>query len=331
MPARLPCTLESVRGALARHVHAAAEAGPCLRARPQLVELVGDVGEHDLLDARLARVLAGLARGHVAALAAALGARQRRLDEEEVTVARELDQVFCGAAVGAEHELLVALLGRDADRERLGEVRDRLERELERTDARTRIRLVLLEGERILDQVLVAPRADDAPVRLARASRRDQARAGGAVDARPAVDRHGLLARRVRERVAERDEVEEVVGVQVRDDDGVHARVVAETAQLAEHAVAAVDHDADAVLLDHVARAGAPRVLPRRRLPQNRQAHGGAILPPPGAVGVRSTSESQAARTRTPRACAPPGTRTTAAAPASGRAQRGGTWGTACR
>ena len=36
------------------------------------------------LRARLARVLAGLARGQVAALAGALGARQRRLDQQQV-------------------------------------------------------------------------------------------------------------------------------------------------------------------------------------------------------------------------------------------------------
>src|SRR5205814_1269968 len=110
--------------------------------RPQLVELVGDVSEDDAPRTRLARVLAGLARRHVAALAAALGTRQRRLDEEQVAVARELDQVVRWAAVGAEHELRVARLGLDTDREGLGEVGHRLEGELERAHARGRARLV---------------------------------------------------------------------------------------------------------------------------------------------------------------------------------------------
>ena len=52
---------------------------------------------------------------------------------------------------------------------------------------------------------------------------------------------HGLLSRRVRERIAERDQVEEVVGVQMADQDGVDVDVVTEASQLREHAVAAVE------------------------------------------------------------------------------------------
>src|SRR4051794_2500059 len=289
---RLPCTLESVRGAFASHVHGASEALRPLGARPQLVELVGDVGEHDLLRPGLARVLARLPRGHVAALAAALGPRKRPLDEEQVAVAREVDQVVGRAAVRAEHELLVGVLRRDGDRERLREVRDELEGERERADARGGVRLVLLEGEGVLDQVLVAPRADDPAVGLARPPGRDEARAGRAVDAGPAVDGYRLLPRRVREGVAERDEVEEVVGVEMADDDCVDLRVVTEAAQLREDAVPAVEHDRGVALLDHVARAGSPSVLPGRRLPQDGQAHSGAMLtaglPPRASVGRAS-------------------------------------------
>ena len=42
------------------------------------------------------RVLTGLRRCHVAALAGALGARQGRLDDQQVGVARRLDQLLEG-------------------------------------------------------------------------------------------------------------------------------------------------------------------------------------------------------------------------------------------
>ena len=50
--------------------------------RPAGVELVGDVGQHEPAHARLAAVLAGLGRHDARALA--LGARQGRLDHEQV-------------------------------------------------------------------------------------------------------------------------------------------------------------------------------------------------------------------------------------------------------
>ena len=74
--------------------------------------------------------------------------------------------------------------------------------------------------------------ADDAAEDLGRADRRVQLRARRIVGARPAGDRHRLLARRVGERVAEGDEVEEVVGVQVGDQHGVDVDVVAERRSL---------------------------------------------------------------------------------------------------
>ena len=49
--------------------------------------------------------------------------------------------------------------------------------------------------------------------------------------------------------------------------------VVRVAAQLAEHAVAAVEQEADARLLDQVAGARAVGVLPRRRLPEHRDLH----------------------------------------------------------
>ena len=75
-----------------------------LLARPLGVELVGDVGEHDPLGAGAPGVLAGLAGGQVAADPGALGPRQGRLDEQQVGLARGLDQLLAGPAVGAEGE-----------------------------------------------------------------------------------------------------------------------------------------------------------------------------------------------------------------------------------
>ena len=92
-------------------------------------------------------------------------------------------------------------------------------------------------------------------------------------------DRHRLLARRVGQRVGERHEVEEVVGVQVRDHDRVDVDVVDEAPQLGEHAVAAVEQQVEAVLLDQVAAAGPVRVLPGRRLAEHGDAHVCEALP----------------------------------------------------
>ena len=94
------------------------------------------------------------------------------------------------------------------------------------------------------------------------AGRNVEGGAGWAVRARPAIHGNRLLARRVGERVGVRDEVEEVVGVQVGDHDGVHVHVVDPLAQLGEDPVAAVHQDGGVVLFDQVARAGAAGVLP---------------------------------------------------------------------
>jgi hypothetical protein len=60
--------------------------------------------------------------------------------------------------------------------------------------------------------------------------------------------------------------------MQVRDDDGVDVDVVAEPAELGEDAVAAVQEQADALLLNEVSAAGAVGVLPGRGLPQDGDA-----------------------------------------------------------
>jgi hypothetical protein len=152
-------------------------------------------------------------------------------------------------------------------------VRHLLEGHVHRADVELARGLVLGEVERVLDQVVVAPAADHAAERLLGARGRVQLGPGRVVRAGPAVHGHRLLARRVRERVRVRDQVEEVVGVQVRDDDGVHVDVVDPLAQLAEHAVAAVEQHRRLPLLKQIPRTGAPGVLPGGRLAQDRQSH----------------------------------------------------------
>ena len=96
-------------------------------------------------------------------------------------------------------------------------------------------------AKRLLDQFLVAPGADHGPERLPRARGDDQPWARRVVGARVAGDRHRLLARGQQERVGVRDQVDEVVGVDMRDHDRVDVGVVDRLAQLPEHAAAAVE------------------------------------------------------------------------------------------
>ena len=149
----------------------------------------------------------------------------------------------------------------------------------------------------------------------------------------PAVDRHRLLARRVGQRVRVRHEVEEVVRVQVGDEHRVDVDVVDDLAQLGEHAVAAVEQQAVALLLDEVSGAGAVGVLPGGRLAQDRDLHCGGTLSAPGGSRVqrRLLLRASAAPTR-PAGGAPGGTRSAAAAAGAGPPDgSGGTSGTARR
>ena len=66
--------------------------------------------------------------------------------------------------------------GVTADRVRVDEVGHQREREAQRADLDHGVGGVLLEVEGLLDQLLVAPRADDLAERLARPGRRDQPR-----------------------------------------------------------------------------------------------------------------------------------------------------------
>ena len=87
-------------------------------------------------------------------------------------------------------------------------------------------------------------------------------RARGVGGAGVPADGHGLLARRIAQGVAERDQVEEVIGVQVGDQHRIDIDVVAVPAQLGEHSVAAVEQQREATLLNQVSAACPGRVLP---------------------------------------------------------------------
>ena len=115
-----------------------------------------------------------------------------------------------------------------------------------------------MQVECVLDQRGVLPRA----AHLAQ----DALRAGRSVERRPAL----AQPRTVRERVGERREVDHVIGVQVREHDGVDQLVSVVHAQLGEDAGAAVDQEAKPVAKAcEIAGAGAVAVLPRGALAEN--------------------------------------------------------------
>ena len=90
-----------------------------------------------------------------------------------------------------------------------------------------------------------------------------------------AISRGGAaaLARPVAQPGGERHEIEDVIGVQVRDHDRVDRGVVHVPAQLGEHPRPAVEQHDLAATLDEVAGAGAVGVLPGGGLPENGDAH----------------------------------------------------------
>ena len=156
----------------------------------------------------------------VPARALALGARERGLDQQQVGVLREGAQGVAGRGVGAVGERRpspateTAWVGQ--------EVRDGLEAYLEHADADRRARVVLLEREGVS---MCSSRMPAAAHRRRNASRApggaiSRGRGGSSVPGL-AVDRHRLVARRVGEARGEGHEVQDVVGVQVRDHDRV--------------------------------------------------------------------------------------------------------------
>ena len=122
--------------------------------------------------------------------------------EGNYDAARKFDDVLVGRRVGAVGDPAAPVGGRlDLERERLGEVRHVGECDLERADTRLVGHGVLLQIERVLDQVVVAPGSDDRAERLAAAGRADQPRLLRAGVAGPALDRNRLPLGRVDQRV----------------------------------------------------------------------------------------------------------------------------------
>ena len=121
-------------------------------------------------------MLAGLARGEVAARAVALGTRERGLDQQHVGVAGEPHQLVVGAAVGAVGE--PAAVAGQLDGEGGDVVRDLAEAHGQRAQltARRRPSYSCTSNARRRSG-LVAPAADDAAQHLAAAGRQRTAAA----------------------------------------------------------------------------------------------------------------------------------------------------------
>ena len=150
---------------------------------------------------------------------------------------------------------------------------DLAEANRERPDLQLVGPVVLVHVKGMLDQILATPAGDDGAERVGRAQRRVELGAGRVLRSGPPGHWHRLLARRVRQRVRERNQIEEVVGVHVADDHRSDIDVVAESPQLREDAVAAVEQQPEPVPLDQIPTAGASGVLPRWRLPQHSDTH----------------------------------------------------------
>src|SRR5829696_2105866 len=275
---------------------------------------------------------------------------ERPLDDQQVSAARSVDDLAAGTRVGAVDDL-AATLGADPDGEGLDEMRDRVKARPDISDLDPVARLVLLDPEGALDQVVVAPGPDDLPEGLLRSRRRDQPRPGGLIGPLPDVHRDRLLLRRVDQRVGVRDEVEEVIRVQVGDEDAVDLGVVDALPELAEDAVPAIEQDLRRVRLEEVSTASPPGVLPGRTLAEHGELHDRPMSPARTlnglvhgfAVKTGCASPSAAAHPRIKAATPPlqvarPGGRfgPEAAAPAAGagpgpRGCRAGRWGRASR
>ena len=120
-------------------------------------------------------MLAGLLGGQVTTDAGALGARQGRLDEQQVGVPRGVDELLAGPAVGAEGE--PPRLAHEVDGVGEDEMRHLREGRRHRADPDLRVVVVVLDRKGLFDQLLVPPGADHGAEGLASARRHDQPRA----------------------------------------------------------------------------------------------------------------------------------------------------------
>ena len=235
--------------AFARDLDRPAEGPLRLRLRPGGVQLVGQVGEHEPPGARLAPVLARLGgvmwptseAGSVPSMSSSSAscANVHRSSEGEESAPNTKRRPSPAAAVTAI-AWLVTKCGTTWKRSVSGPTCSGASASYSRRS----------------NAFSTSASSPHAPTTRRKRSRPP----GGACSAGRAALR--VLPRPVRERVGERDEVEDVVGVQVREDDGVDRGVVREAAQLREDAAAAVDQHPAALLLHEVAGAGTVDVLP---------------------------------------------------------------------
>ena len=205
---------------------------------------------------------------------ALLRLRKGRLAEEEIDIARELDEPVARRRVGAVGQRPVAV--RDAQPVALERVVEHAIRdELEACGDERRLLGVLLHREVLEDRVRVQDRIE--PVqRLA------------APVGQPQLGRLHLMPRTEEAAERPRDDVAPVVEVEVRDHDRVDARPRLEPAQARQHSRPAVEQEPPAVLLDEVARLGAARVGPGGRAADYVDAHGPILA----ATGLCSHGEA---------------------------------------
>src|SRR6476660_10346206 len=145
------------------------------------------MGDHAPLRPGAPSMLARVLGREVAANPSALGARQRRLDQQEVRVAGYVDDLLAGPGIGAVDGLAAAVRA-DPHGEGLDEMRNRLKSGTQVADLNLAAGRVLLEAEGALDQVVVAPGPNHLPEGLLGVWRCDQPRTCRVVRPFPGVN-----------------------------------------------------------------------------------------------------------------------------------------------
>jgi hypothetical protein len=156
------------------------------------------------------------------------GRQERRLDDEQVRVPRRLDQRLVGAGVaGHDDEAAGAVADRAAPGRDVVATGQIIDRQIADLDAP--VGVVLSDFEGVVEEA--GPLADRRRqlVELAPAARWQEDRYAAAGEPGP------------RHQVAQRDEVDVVVGVKVADDDRVELARIAQWHEPPDHALAAID------------------------------------------------------------------------------------------
>ena len=214
---------------------------------------VRTVREHDPFHMRGSRRRFHLVHGEMPPLGAVeLAARERRLAEEKVGVARDLGERGARTAVARVREHAVALDAEAVRRDVV--VHDRHGRHPEPRGGERRPRFVLGDVEGALEHVLAAEERQDRPQRVAATRRQPELRPWNG------------LPRPVETPPDPGDQVAPVVEVQVGDRDRLDGRPGLSLPQLGEHAGPAVEQQ---LVVDEVARTCPAGVGPCRRRADN--------------------------------------------------------------